>query len=51
MNIIPVKELNKGIDKMAQTTVILTIGSILAAFLLIIVISRQIVRPIKNYLF
>ncbi len=50
VNIIPVKELNKGIDKMAQTTVILTIGSILAAFLLIILISRQIVRPIKKLL-
>lgn len=48
VNIIPVAELNKGIDKMAQNTVILTSGSILAALLLIILISRQIVRPIKK---
>lgn len=48
INLIPVDELNKSIDKMRISTVIITTLLILLAFIIIMVISRQIVVPLKK---
>lgn len=48
INLVPIKELNKRIDKMKISTTVITILLILLAFIIILLISRQIVQPIKK---
>lgn len=48
INIIPVNELNKNIDTMKYRTYFLTIIFILIAFAFLIIITKQIVNPLKS---
>lgn len=48
VNIIPVNELNKKINNMRNTTAFITLVMILIASFFVVVISRQIVVPIKR---
>lgn len=48
INLIPVDELNKSINKMRTSTVVITGLLILFSFIIIMVISRQIVLPLKK---
>lgn len=48
VNIIPVNGLNKSIDQMRNTTTAITLILILVAFLFVLIISQQIIRPLKR---
>lgn len=48
INIIPITELNKGINKIKVSTAVITVLLVLLTFIIILVISRQIVQPLRK---